>query len=108
MNDLNKVKEINVVHDLAYANKHLANGWILIAVNSVPARDSSGKNAIATEYVLGWEHALPAKKVTQDKSDVAASKYAPQYDDYAAEKKPVRPATTSKTNQKPTKITIID
>ena len=108
MSDLSKVKEINVVNDLAYANKHLANGWSLIAVNSVPARDKAGNNTVSTEFVLGWENALPAKKVSQDKTDAAASKYAPQYDDYAASTKPVRSSAKPKAPQKPTKITIID
>ena len=79
MSDLRKVKEINVVDDMAYANKHLANGWVLIAVNSVQVTDHSGVSGISTEYVLGWEDALPAKWVSQDKADTA-SKYAPKYD----------------------------
>ena len=108
MSDLSKVKEINVVHDLAYANKHLANGWTLIAVNSVPWNDKTGNPTVSTEFVLGWENALPAKKVAQDKHDAAASKYAPQYDDYAANTKTVRPTAKPKANPKPNKITIID
>lgn len=81
MSDLSKVKEINVVDDMAYANKHLANGWVLLAVNSVSGSAKSGSGGILTEYVLGWEGAMPSKSVSQDKHDREASKYAPQYDD---------------------------
>jgi hypothetical protein len=105
MSDLSNVKEINVVNDMAYANKHLANGWVLIAVNSVSATDKSGKTGVSTEYVLGWEDALPSKHVSQDE-DKVASKYAPQYDDYGVEKKLAKP--TPKANIKPRTITIID
>ena len=105
MNDLSNVKEINVVHDMTYANKHLANGWILIAVNSVSATDNTGKSIVSTEYVLGWENALPSKHVSQDE-DKVASKYSPQYDDYGVEQKRVKPRPQAKA--KPKKITIID
>lgn len=81
MSDLSKVKEINVVDEMAYANKHLANGWVLIAVNSVSGSDKSGNSSVSTEYVLGWEDALPSKYVSQDKDDAVTSKYAPKYDD---------------------------
>ena len=104
MSDLSKVKEVNVVDDLAYANKHLANGWILIAVNSVSGSDKSGNSSVSTEYVLGWQNALPAKHVAKENDNTQASKYAPQYDDYVAEKKLAKP----KPKNKPEKITIID
>jgi len=81
MSDLSKVKEINVVDEMAYANKHLANGWVLIAVNSVSGSDKSGNGSVSTEYVLGWEDALPSKHVSQHEDDAVTSKYAPQYDD---------------------------
>ncbi len=104
MSDLSKVKEINVVDDLAYANKHLVNGWILIAVNSVSGSDKPGSSSVSNEYVLGWQDALPAKHVAKENDDTAASKYAPQYDDYVAEKKLAKP----KLKNKPKTITIID
>ena len=101
MSDLSKVKEINVVDEMAYANKHLANGWVLIAVNSVSGSDKSGTSSVSTEYVLGWEDALPSKSVSRDEDDTAPSKYAPQYeDDYVIVKKLEK--------AKPKPITIID
>lgn len=101
MSDLSKVKEINVVHEMAYANKHLANGWILIAVNSISG-NKAGTISISTEYVLGWEDALPSKKIAQYE-DAAPSKYAPKYDDDVAVKlKPTKPKPKDKT------ITIIE
>ena len=81
MSDLSKVKEINVVDDMAYANKHLADGWVLIAVNSVSESDKSGNSSVSTEYVLGWEDALPSKYVSQYEDEAVTSKYAPQYED---------------------------
>lgn len=105
MSDLSNVKEINVVNDLAYANKHLANGWVLIAVNSVSGNDQSTKSGVSTEYILGWEDALPSKHVPQDENKVA-SKYAPQYDDYEVEPKLAKPKP--KANAKPKTITIVD
>ena len=81
MSDLSKVKEINVVYEMAYANKHLANGWVLIAVNSVSGSEKPGTSSVSTEYVLGWEDALPSKCVSRDEDDTAPSKYAPQYED---------------------------
>ena len=81
MSDLSKVKEINVVDEMAYANKHLVNGWVLIAVNSVSRSDKLGNSSVSTEYVLGWEDALPSKCVSRDKDDTAPSKYAAQYED---------------------------
>ena len=104
MSDLSKVKEINVVHDMTYANKHLANGWILIAVNTVSVSDKPGNSHVSTEYILGWENALPAKHVSQDKNDTATSKYAPQYEDYSAQQELAKP----KGKTKPKTITIID
>jgi len=103
MSDLSKVKEINVVYDMAYANKHLANGWVLIAVNSVSGSDGGGKSSVSTEYVLGWEEALPSKSVSQDKDEVVTSKYALQYeDDDGIELESAKP------KPKPKPITIID
>ena len=99
MSDLSKVKEINVVSEMAYANKHLTNGWVLIAVNSVSGSDKTGKSSVSTEYVLGWEAALPSKRVSRDKDNTTTSKYAPQYDD-GVKAKQAKP--------KPKKITIID
>ena len=106
MSDLSKVKEINVVGDLAYANKHLANGWVLIAVNSVAGSSKPGSNSVSTEYVLGWEQALPSKHVSQDNNDKVSSKYAPQYDDFAAEPTLAKPMPKAKA--KPKSIKIID
>ena len=80
MSDLSKVKEINVVDEMAYANKHLANGWVLIAVNSVSGSDKSGKSSVSTEYVLGWEDVLPSKYVSQYEDETVTSKYAAQYE----------------------------
>lgn len=101
MSDLSKVKEINVVYEMAYANKHLANGWVLIAVNSVSGSEKPGTSSVSTEYVLGWEDALPSKCVSRDEDDTAPSKYAPQYeDDNSVEIK------LAKSKSKP--ITIID
>jgi len=101
MSDLSKVKEINVVNEMAYANKHLANGWVLIAVNSVSGSDRGGNGNVSTEYVLGWEDALPSKSVSRDEADAAPSKYASQYeDDDAVVKQPKK--------AKPNPITIID
>ena len=80
MSDLSKVKEINVVSDMAYANKHLANGWVLIAVNSVSGSDGSGNSSVSTEYVLGWKDVLPSKSVSQYENETVTSKYAPQYE----------------------------
>jgi len=105
MSDLSNVKEINVVNNMAYANKHLANGWVLIAVNSVSATDKTGKSSVSTEYVLGWENALPANHLSQDE-DKVASRYAPQYDDYGVEQKRAKPRPQAQV--KPKKITIID
>lgn len=81
MSDLSKVKEINVVGEMAYANKHLANGWVLIAVNSVSGSDRGGNGSVSTEYVLGWEDALPSKYVSRYEDDAEPSKYASQYED---------------------------
>ena len=92
MSDLSKVKEINVVGDMAYANKHLANGWTLIAVNSVSGSNGGSNSNVSTEYVLGWEDALPSERVSRDKGDTEHSKYAPQYeDDNAIERKLTKP-----------------
>ena len=103
MSDLSKVKEINVVSEMAYANKHLANGWVLIAVNSVSGSDGGGKSSVSTEYVLGWEDALPSKCISRDEDEAVTSKYAPQYeDDNSVEIKLAK----SKSKSKP--ITIID
>lgn len=101
MSDLSKVKEINVVSDMAYANKHLANGWILIAVNSVSGNDKGSHNGVSTEYVLGWENALPSKSIPQYEEDTVNSKYASQYE----EENSVKPELNK---PKPKKITIID
>lgn len=101
MSDLSKVKEINVVSDMAYANKHLANGWVLIAVNSVCGSDGGGKSSISTEYVLGWEDALPSKHISQYENQTVTSKYAPKYEgNDGAEIKSTKP--------KPKPITIIE
>ena len=81
MNDLSKVKEINVVSELAYANKHLANGWVLIAVNSISGNDKSSNSSVSTQYVLGWEGALPSKRMPQYEDEAVTSKYASQYED---------------------------
>ena len=106
MSDLSNVKEINVVDDMAYANKHLVNGWVLIAVNSVSVSHKSGNNSVSTEYILGWEGALPSKHVSQDKNDRVTSKYAPQYDDSDIDPKLAKPK--SKLKPKPESIKIID
>ena len=103
MSDLSKVKEINVVGEMAYANKHLANGWVLIAVNSVSGSDRSGSGSVSTEYVLGWEDALPSTRVYRDKDETVTSKYAPQYEgDNSVELESKKP------KPKPKPITIID
>ena len=101
MSDLSKVKEINVVSEMAYANKHIANGWILIAVNSVSGSDKSGNSSVSTEYVLGWQDALPSKYVSQYEDETVTSKYAPQYEGNDAVKLELA-------KPKPKPITIID
>ena len=99
MSDLSKVKEINIVSEMAHANKHLANGWVLIAVNSISGRDGGGNSSVSTEYVLGWEDALPSKSVSRYEDEATTSKYASQYEDKVEPKSP-------KPKHKP--ITIID
>ena len=101
MSDLSKVKEINVVNEMAYANKHLANGWVLISVNSVSGSDKSGNSCVSTEYILGWENALPSKRVSQNEDDTATLKYASQYDN-------VTETELAKPKPKPKPITFID
>jgi len=103
MSDLSKVKEINVVNEMAYANKHLANGWVLIAVNSVSGSDKHSNCSVSTEYVLGWEDALPSKSVSRDEGDTATSKYAPKYEDDHGIVKQIE-----KAKPKPKPIKIID
>lgn len=68
--NLSDIKEINIVYNQDYANRHLLKGWVLIAVNSYPTTTSDDRHASSgNSFVMGWPQDLPSVEVSYNAED---------------------------------------